>query len=274
MTTIQRYPSLDILPAETICLHEHHDPQRTLPLLERIKSSRILYNPPVVIPSGDAGSKFMVLDGANRVTAMKEMGLPHLLVQIVDAKSPGLSLQTWNHVIWNIEQEGLLREIASIKDILLEYNNQPTFTPHSIGLLELPDHRRFSLGTASPSMRSEVITRLVRMYSNIARFDRTMIEEIEGVDGYYEKLAGLIIYPQFKISEVIRFCQEENLLPAGITRFIVSPRALRVNYPLDKLANNRQSIEDKRHDLHRYIQDRMEKKGVRIYTETTVLYDE
>ena len=274
MTTIQRYPTLDILPAENICLHEHHDPQRTRPLLERIKSSRILYNPPVVIPVGEDGSRFMVLDGANRVTAMKEMGLPHLLVQIVDANSPGLSLQTWNHVIWNIEPEFLLKEIESIKGILLESNSQPAFTPHSLGMLELPDYRRFSLVTTLPSLRSEVITGLVRMYSNMAHFDRTMIEEIEGMNGYYEKLAGLIIYPQFKISEVIQFCQEKYLLPAGITRFIVSPRALRVNYPLDKLANSRQSLEEKRQDLHRYIQGRMEKKGVRIYTETTVLYDE
>jgi len=274
MTSIQRYPTLDILPAENIYLHEHHDPQRTHPLLERIKSSRILYNPPVVIPIGDDSTRFMVLDGANRVTAMKEMGLPHLLVQIVDPNSPGLSLQTWNHVIWNTKPEGLIKEIGSIKEILLESISKPAFTPHSLGLLELPDHRRFSLVTSSPSRRSEVITKLVQMYSNIAHFDRTMIEEIEGMNGYYKKLAGLIIYPQFKISEVIQFCQEENLLPAGITRFIVSPRALRVNYSLDKLANSRQSIEEKRQDLHHYIQELMEKKGVRIYTETTVLYDE
>jgi hypothetical protein len=33
-------------------------------------------------------------------------------------------------------------------------------------------------------------------------------------------------------------------------------------------------LEEKRTQLKNFIQERMNKKGVRIYTETTVLYDE
>jgi len=272
MNTVQRYPNLEILPADQICLHEHHDPQRTRPLVERIRSSGILYNPPLVIPVNGQQS-FMVLDGANRVTALKEMGLPHLLVQIVDPESPGLGLQTWNHVIWKISQDSLLSEIQAMQDISLDIVGEYKFSDRSLGFLELTDQRRFAMTTKSPHNRSETITKLVRMYSKLARFDRTMIEDIVGMNGLYEQLAGLIIYPQFKISEVVQFCQEEKLLPAGITRFIVSPRALRLNYPLANLAGDT-SIDEKRKMLQKFIQERMDKKGVRIYTETTVLYDE
>lgn len=267
------YPNLEILPAEKICLHEHHDPQRTLPLMERIRGSQILYNPPLVIPVSEAENRFMVLDGANRVTSMKELGLPHILVQIVDPQSPGLQLHTWNHVLWKIDPDTLLDKIKAMDEISLAPINQPGFDPQTLGILEIPEQPLLSLKTHSPRMRSEVITRLVEMYTSHARFDRTMIDQINYLDGYYQQLAGLIIYPPFQVAEVIQFCQEEKLLPAGITRFAVSPRALRVNYPLEYLTRD-VSLEEKRNLLRAFIQERMDKKGVRIYTETTVLYDE
>ena len=273
MSTQLIYPNLDILPAEKICLHEHHDPQRTQPLKERIDQSQILYNPPLVIPVSSSDRRFMVLDGANRVTSMKELGLPHILVQIIDPDSPGLRLHTWNHVIWNINPDVLLNKIQAIDEISLVPLEELGFGPHTLGILETPDHKRLSMNTNSPGLRSEIITRLVQMYSQHARFDRTMIEEIAHLDGYYRQLAGLIIYPPFQVPEVIQFCREEKLLPAGITRFVVSPRALRINYPLKYLAGV-DSLEEKRNQLRAFIQERMEKKGVRIYTETTVLYDE
>ena len=125
MTKIQRYPTLEILPAEKICLHEHHDPQRTKPLEKRIRESGILYNPPLVIPYPDGEDMYMVLDGANRITAMKELGLPHLLVQVVDPNSPGVSLQTWNHVIWDIATDDLIQKIIDLGDLdMMEISGQ------------------------------------------------------------------------------------------------------------------------------------------------------
>jgi hypothetical protein len=139
--------------------------------------------------------------------------------------------------------------------------------------IQFADNGMYKLSTSAPELRSDKITQLVKMYGQLARFDRTMIEDIRNLDGLYNQLAGLMIYPQFKIAEVISFCADDRLLPAGVTRFIVSPRALRVNYPLAYLAGDR-PLEQKREQLKSFIQERLEKKGVRIYTETTVLYDE
>lgn len=273
MTFEQRYPQLDILPAKKIRLHENHDPLRTERLIERIKSSGILYNPPLVIPLPGNQGDYMVLDGANRVTAMKEMGLPHVLVQVVNPGSAGLKLETWNHVIWKTDPNKLLAEIKKIGQITLAQFTFSGFTENSLAFLELPGLGQFALSTSSTHLRSHLIYQLVQTYSKLASFDRSMIETIGEVSGYYQQLAGLMIYPTFSIPEVIRFCQEDNLLPAGITRFMVSPRALRLNYPLDRLINSL-SLDEKREQLRQFIQVRMEKRGVRIYTETTVLYDE
>lgn len=270
---IQQYPQLEILPAEIIRLHEHHDPQRTAPLKERIRTSGLLINPPLVIPFRNGQDSYMVLDGANRVTSLKELGLPHILVQIVDPNSPGVSLQTWNHVLWGISPDYLLEKITSLEHVILKPTTGIQFSPQTIAVLQTPDKTYHAIESTLPNERSQHITGLVGKYSTEARFDRTMIENIETLEGLYQHLSGLIIYPPFEIEEVVHFAHSGKLLPAGVTRFIVSPRALRVRYPLENLAGVR-PIEEKRTQLKEFIQARMDKKGVRIYTETTVLYDE
>lgn len=61
--------------------------------------------------------------------------------------------------------------------------------------------------------------------------------------------------------------------PPGITRFTISPRALRVNYPLDELSANK-TLEAKNEVLQHWVNERIARKGVRFYAEATVLYDE
>jgi hypothetical protein len=53
----------------------------------------------------------------------------------------------------------------------------------------------------------------------------------------------------------------------------MSPRALRVNYPLEELSANK-SLEDKNAALDRWVNERVARKGVRFYAESTVLFDE
>ena len=62
-------------------------------------------------------------------------------------------------------------------------------------------------------------------------------------------------------------------MPPGVTRFTVSPRALRVNYSLEDMASNK-SISEKNQALQRWQNERVARKGVRFYDEATVLYDE
>ena len=64
-----------------------------------------------------------------------------------------------------------------------------------------------------------------------------------------------------------------QLFPGGLTRFLISPRALRVNFPLAMLAD-RSPIEEKRRILKEWIQQRVEQRRVRYYAESTFVFDE
>jgi hypothetical protein len=275
MSVTNQYPNLQIVPVEKVRLHENHDPQRTPPLIERLKADGILLNPPIISHFEDGGEDYMVLDGANRVTAFRSMGIPHILAQVVKPDSPSLSLQTWNHVIWNMEQQKFLELITKIDGVIPKpySGEQMDLIDNTLALIQMPNLGLYRLMVRDPSKRIKMLNRLVDAYKPVTRYDRTHIEEIRKILNLYAGLAALIVYPNFTINEIIDNCRINNLLPAGVTRFLVSPRALRINYPLDKLSSKK-SLREKNDELHAFIKQRMEIKGVRVYTETTVLYDE
>ncbi|HKJ26009.1 MAG TPA: hypothetical protein VJ965_00100 [Anaerolineales bacterium] len=275
MVSITEYPNLQILPAEIVKLHEHHDPQRTEPLFARIREDAILKNPPLVAPLSNGGEKYMVLDGANRVTAMKNMGFPHILAQVVDPDSPNVGLNTWNHVIWNIETNSLIMAIDSIPEISCEpYENEEfVFDDRTAAFMQTPDGPYQKITVTDADSRSVAINKIVGAYMGISRYDRTQIEDLTKIPGMYNNLAALIVYPPFTIQDVLHFTEQGKLLPAGVTRFSVAPRALRINYPLSALTGEG-TREEKQAALDAFIKERMNLKGVRIYTEPTVLYDE
>ena len=70
MTNIGELPRLEIVPVSNLVMHEHHDEQRTPPLVGKLLTSGILRNPPLVTILDRQESRFMVLDGANRITAL------------------------------------------------------------------------------------------------------------------------------------------------------------------------------------------------------------
>src|SRR3990172_164351 len=71
-------PDLRILPIDHLLLHEEHDAQRSQPLGARLAADGVLRNPPVVAPL-PGEDRFVVLDGANRVTALAVLNIPHIL---------------------------------------------------------------------------------------------------------------------------------------------------------------------------------------------------
>jgi hypothetical protein len=275
MNLPNQFPKIKIISLEKVRLHENHDPQRTPPLIERLESDGILLNPPIMAQFKDCGDEYMVLDGANRVTAFRSMGIPHILAQVVDPDSPSLSLQTWNHVIWDMPQGNFLDLVTGIDGISAKaYAGELLdFKDDTIALIQMPNMGLYRLVTEDQSMRIKLLNEIVEAYKPVTRYDRTHIEEIRKIINLYKDLAALVIYPNFSIEEIIANCRINNLLPAGVTRFLISPRALRMNYPIEKLAGG-QSLEEKNLELEDFIKQRMELKGVRVYTETTILYDE
>ena len=276
----QEFPTFEIIPIDKVIPHEFHDPSRTSPLIEKLRASGVMINPPIFSPFDDDSGEYMVLDGANRVFAFKEMGFPHILAQTVQADSDSLELSSWNHVIWDMATSTLIKSLKDIPNTsLIEKRENDNLTERMgnnvIVSIKTPDDRELWI-TSKVKKKTECISMMISImdtYKHTARFDRIPIGTIEAIQGLYEDITAIITYPQFRIQEVFECCKAGILFPSGITRFRITPRALKINYPLDELVSDK-SLEEKRESLHAWLQERLSRKGVRFYAESTLIFDE
>lgn len=275
---IQNLPNLRILPIESVILHEDHDNQRTLPLVEKLRAQGILRNPPILMSLNDGTDRYMALDGANRVTSLREMEFPHIVAQVVQANDPHVNLQTWNHVVWGMSAKTLTASLHKVKGIeLVKVNTHksldaPKYVPMQV---RFPNGSFFIMKETPSDLATHIQTmhKVVNAYKARASLDRTSQTLVESFKKIYPDLTALVIFPHFKIKTVLKLASQNILLPTGITRFTVSPRALHLNYPLHELSSGK-PIEYKQQYLKQWVEERVKKKGVRLYSEATFLFDE
>jgi hypothetical protein len=280
LSDTRNLPHLEILPLDKLVLHEFHDSQRTPPIIRAIEESGMLRNPPIVMSLEDGTDRYMVLDGANRTTALKEMGVPHTLAQIVQSNDPGLGLSPWNHVVWGANPDSLLDWARMVPDLnLIPSNEENLFRSlldiRSLAILHLANGRIYTVYTQEIELlnRVTVLNSLVHCYASRASMDRTTNYTIKPLNDLYPNLSGLVLLPPFRVEDVLYLSSHGHLMPAGSTRFTITGRALHVNFPLGILSSD-DSLEDKNTRLKEWLQDSLASKGVRYYAEPVFMFDE
>ncbi|MEK7276272.1 MAG: hypothetical protein AAB427_02890, partial [Chloroflexota bacterium] len=96
---------LRFVPLDRMVLHEEDDPFRAKRMIVSLNHDGKLRNPPLVVEHGDW---YIVLDGATRTTALREMGYRDALVQIVDYYSGAVQVVVWHHVLAGLSHNQLL----------------------------------------------------------------------------------------------------------------------------------------------------------------------
>lgn len=280
MTKIRDLPLLAILPVEKLILHEYHDPQRTPPIARAIRESGTLRNPPIVVPMRDENNSYMVLDGANRVTAIDSLGLEHIVVQVVQADDEGLELTPWHHVVWGPSEEDLIDWMLALPEVIVKPSDSDMMTHYpqhlqTLAFISCPHGEYYQLLTSHHKLlrRMEMLNRVVDCYKERATLDRTQLTDIDALAEIYPDLSGLVMLPQFRIDEVLYIVSEGYLMPPGSTRFLISPRVLHINFPLEELAADK-SLKAKNAALQDWMKARLAAKRVRYYAESTYLFDE
>ncbi len=280
MLPIPDLPDLRVVSLESLALHERMDPRRAPPLVEALRADGVLRNPPIVHPVSQRAERFVVLDGANRTTAFKLLGVSHMLVQVVHAGNTSVQLETWNHVLSCLPPDALGEALERFPDLTIiaseldraAYN---VSVGASLAYVALPDGNAMEVvGETRPlDWRVRNLNLLVDAYRERCQLARTTARQAAGLERVFPDLSGLIVFPRFEQEEVLQAASAGWLLPAGLTRFVISPRALRVNYPLERLASD-QPLEAKRAELAAWVRDRAEARRVRYYAESTFLFDE
>jgi hypothetical protein len=274
----ERIPHLEILPVASLLEHEWHDDQRTEPLMVRIEESGVWRNPPIVAPLQDGSQRYMVLDGANRVASLKKLNYPHALVQVVHPDDQGLKLLNWNHVIWGYGSSQFVAAIEQLKDVYLVSgeDERPNLRKEcGIAVIQVDRGDLYSVCAKTEGLQSrvELLNAIVDLYKDQASLDRTNEWSVVRLTAIYPDLCALVIFPRFEVKDILVLAGQGCLLPTGITRFMVSPRVLHLNYPLEAMEADL-SLEQKNAELQDFIHRRLAEKGVRYYAEATYLFDE
>jgi hypothetical protein len=280
MRPLPDLPHLQIVPVESLQPHEAVDEDRVGPLIAALKSEGLLRNPPIVLPVTGRAAEYVVLDGANRTTAMRKMGILTALVQVVHPDESDVRVETWNHVVLDLTPEQLLRIVGDIEAIRVSTADieQASFdlqTGEALCYVCLPDGAVWEV-TTEPSRFQDRIVQLGLLsdsYTHAGRIERASVTRCEGLNRVYPSLAGLVVFPRFEVGQIIAVAADGLLFPPGLTRFVVSPRALRLNYPLERLAADR-PIEQKQAELETWVRKAVARRAVRYYAEATFLFDE
>ncbi len=266
-------PDLRFFPASSVLLHEEEDPPRVDRLVGRLREEGVLRNPPLAAELGDG--RVVILDGANRVTALQRMGAVFVLVQVVPYHDPGVVLDRWHHLLQEVP-DGLVEHLR--REIPLQ-PERPERAPERLARGELLAYLRQGEGAwAVP--RSEALTEgawwlrsLVASYRGRVPYHRVDSEDVELLSARYGQVRALVAFGRFSKSDILELARNAAKLPAGVTRHVVPGRALRVNLPL-KVAFGAGTLEEKNAWLADWVRWQVREGRVRYYPEPTVLFDE
>ena len=269
---IGELPELHMVGLNDVVLHEDPDMERVARLVDRFSADGILKNPPIVGRS--KGHRRIVLDGANRITALRKMGYSHVLVQELDLFDPGLSLGTWHHAIEGIQPKELLDHAGSVDGLALREEEDPSGSAPRLARFQFPDGSSISLeGAEELDQRVIQLHRLTRVYHRFANFDRVSYNDLTDLARHYRNFTALLTFRPFTVEDLQELTHWDRRVPSGVTRILLPKRALRFNLQLEMLRAGL-SLEEKEDWLQQTILERVADKAIRFYREPTFFFDE
>lgn len=274
---IGELPQLRIVPISDIIFHEDPDDERSSKLIEYIRTENTLKNPPVVA-THPGNEKSILLDGANRLTALQALNIPDVLVQHIDLFDPGLIFFHWHHAVEKFNKDSFLASIQDLPEICIEKSERNTLSANKEGDLlcqiQFGDSSVYAIhANADLFQRVKDLRNITDIYKGFQYMDRVSYTNLEHLKNNYPEFCAVIVFRKLTKEELVQVTNNGMSIPSGITRIILPKRALRLNVPLDILRFD-VSIEQKNYWLQNRINEQIKDKSIRFYHEPTFLFDE
>jgi len=275
MTAPHDLPELQVVPTAALRAHEEVERDRVDPIVRSLDGEGVLRNPLIVMPLPGRAEAYLILDGANRALAFQELRIPHILVQIVRPEFQQIEVKRWSHVLLGGSLESVIAGMQRIAGARWVEGRPPAEGPAPVVRLIDASDREHTILAAEDSLkeRVRVVQEAAATYLSAFRIERTVTRGARGLREIYPDLSGLVVFSRFSLDDVVEMAQQSWTFPAGLTRFIVSPRALNVNYPMQELQGSA-SLRAKRRRLQDWVRRKVRERRVRFYAESTVMFDE
>lgn len=278
--------SLRLVSLEQVFPHEAYHGLRVDRLTDTLEQDDHLANPPLVaeLPN-DQG--YVVLDGATRTTAFKKLNYPHMIVQVVDMQRD-VQLYSWYHAVLdtlnNGGAEGLVATLNKIPNLQIIEKpvaqlNDALHDNGSIAYLITSQKKGYLLRVDQSTSGSndedwlDLLNQVVDTYGKWGDVERTLEQRVDNLKAMYADFSALFVFPTFTPDIVLTLANQGRLLPAGITRFVIPGRILRLNAPLEKLRSD-EPLSIKQDWLDTFIDEKLNGRSIRFYEEPVILLDE
>jgi L-serine kinase (ATP) / ParB family transcriptional regulator, heme-responsive regulator len=250
-------PSLNdlrLVELERLILHEAHDENRLASLRVRIEAEGEQRNPVIVSSQGDC---CLVLDGAHRVRALKELGCWLVLAQFVE---PPERAESWAHLLNGVG----LDKVRGVEEI--EVSERHRGSP--LAEVGIAGGKKVYLRSREEGLLAEVRA----LWALQSLYPEGVVRRVEpnGRFGLAEGEA-IIRYRPFAPEELVEIVRSGAVLPAGITRFRVRERVLGVRYPLEKMLDG--DAPRRNAELRAFVGRLWEENRIRYYEEPVVLFE-
>jgi hypothetical protein len=270
--------TLRVVPLDDVLLHEQIEKTRVERLVKRLEEDHLLKNPPIV---SEYNGKFVLLDGATRITALKVIGCCDVVVQVVDYEAPGMILESWNHMLLDAPVDQLFTSLRAVPGLTIDPTSAASAGAalerrDAIATLLLADGQAYALRAADNGklpQQAKLLNQVVAAYEGRGEMYRVAHTDVERLLAEHGRLSALVVFPRYRPDEIRLLALNGAKLPMGVTRHIIPGRALRINIPLDVLTRA-EPIERKNAWLDEWMKTKMRERSVRFYQEPVFLFDE
>jgi hypothetical protein len=240
-------------------------------------------------PNHKTGGKLLVLDGVNRVSALRLLNIPDVLVQMVDYEDEKVKLFSWNHLIFNAPKEEIIDKIRNL-------NLEVSFCPLNWGEEALKHERTISYflfrdsigfvvsdgmnhtghtnGDTTPEEKVKNLHQLIATYSSRSEiFYLDSDNHFLSIFEHFKNSSAVNLIPRFDKKEILNLVQKGILLPFGVTRFIVPNRVLGLEVSCLVLSAQT-PLSEKNLFLKELLAYRIKAKKAKFYQESVTLFNE
>jgi hypothetical protein len=268
---------LEILKIKDIKLHETTEFNRLRNVFDRIAGSKHLMNPVIV---GRYNKDLILIDGANRLSTLTEIGCKLAIAQVIDYKNTKIKLKRWHHLVYDADLDTIITFCGklNLKYSYIGYKEGAGILKNKFSYILASDinKNKSLLITLPKNFRNliAVLNAFTKLYFNVYKFDRSEEEiSISDLRKFTRKKGTLIEFPCFTKKQIVEIANNHDRLPAGITRHILENRVLHVRYELAKLMDE-SKIEIRKKELEKYLIIKIDKNKVRQYRESVIVFDE
>lgn len=271
--------NLQILPIDEVLPHEEFDVNRALPLIKELKKEKVLVNP-ILVASLDNG-KYLQLDGMNRLSAFKMMGMKSILTQIIDYNSQDeVELASWVH-LFNSDKDKFIKFVKDVPGVYLEHGEADMVgnrylkeegTARLCTIVCKEGDVKLVVTSGDLFKKIEKMNKIVSYYSDqitrdvLPRYSR--MEQLRLLFSEHPKKNILMVFPTFTRHQIIKVVGQKKLIPAGISRHLFNRRCLNVRVPLS-FFDGKKSVEEQNKMLEEFTLNR----SYRVYEEPTVYFE-